>query len=80
MNKSVKKGYAKRTQKDYSLSFKLQIVEEVSLVNWARLSTHLKYGIQARSAITTWLKKDIDTFDWENLSVVTMAKHQNKES
>ncbi|WP_213524053.1 transposase [Nonlabens sp.] len=79
MNKSVKKGYAKRTQKDYSLSFKLQIVEEIESGQLDRLSAHLKYGIQARSTITTWLRK-YGTFDWENLSVVTMAKHQNKES
>lgn len=73
MNKSMKTGYVKRTQKDYSLSFKLQVVEEIESGQIDRLSAHLKYGIQSRSTITTWLRK-YGTFDWENISVVTMAK------
>lgn len=66
-------GYVKRTQKDYSLSFKLQVVEEIESGQLDRLNAHLKYGIQARSTITQWLRK-YGTFDWENLSVVTVAK------
>lgn len=73
MNKSERTGYIKRTQKDYSLSFKLQVVEEIESGRLDRLSAHLKYGIQARSTITQWLRK-YGTFDWENLSVVTVAK------
>ena len=73
MNKSEKTGYVKRTQRDYSLSFKLQVVEEIESGRLDRLSAHLKYGIQARSTITQWLRK-YGTFDWENLSVVTVAK------
>ncbi len=73
MNKSEMAGYIKRTQKDYSLSFKLQVVEEIESGQLDRLNAHLKYGIQARSTITQWLRK-YGTFDWENLSVVTVAK------
>ena len=73
MKTPLKSGYVKRTQKDYSLSFKLQIVEEIESGELDRLNAHLKYGIQARSTITSWLRK-YGTFDWENLSVVTMAK------
>jgi len=73
MKTPSKSGYVKRTQKDYSLSFKLQIVEEIESGKLDRLNAHLKYGIQARSTITSWLRK-YGTFDWENLSVVTMAK------
>ncbi|WP_417445101.1 hypothetical protein [Joostella sp.] len=73
MKTSTNMGYTKRTQKDYSLSFKLQVVEEIEPGQLDRLSAHLKYGIQARSTITSWLHK-YGTFDWENLSVVTMAK------
>jgi len=63
----------KRTQKDYSLSFKLQVVDEIETGQLDRLNAHLKYGIQARSTITQWLRK-YGTFDWENLSVVSVAK------
>jgi transposase-like protein len=73
MKTSVNTGYVKRTQKDYSLSFKLQVVDEIESGQLDRLNAHLKYGIQARSTITGWLRK-YGTFDWENLSVVTMAK------
>jgi transposase len=73
MKTSVNTGYVKRTQKDYSLSFKLQVVDEIESGQLDRLNAHLKYGIQARATITGWLRK-YGTFDWENLSVVTMAK------
>ena len=66
-------GCVKRTQKDYSLSFKLQVVDEIESGQLDRLNAHLKYGIQARSTITQWLRK-YGTFDWENLAVITVAK------
>ena len=43
--------YLKRTQKDYTMSFKLQVVQEIER---GELLTYLacrKYGIQARSTI-----------------------------
>jgi hypothetical protein len=73
MNTSVNTGYVKHTQKDYSLSFKLQVVDEIESGQLDRLNAHLKYGIQARAAITGWLRKH-GTSDWENLCVVTMTK------
>jgi len=73
MKPSVNPTYSKRTQKDYSLSFKLQVVEEIESGQLDRLEAHHKYGIQARSTITQWLRK-YGTFDWKNLSVLTLAK------
>lgn len=73
MKTPLNSGYVKRTQKDYSLSFKLQVVDEIESGQLDRLNAHLKYGIQARSTITAWLRK-YGTFDWENLSVITVAK------
>ena len=68
-----KTGYVKRTQKDYSISFKLQVVQEIESGQLDRLDACHKYGIQARSTITQWLGK-YGNFDWENLSKVTMTK------
>jgi len=68
-----KTGYVKRTQKDYSISFKLQVVQEIESGQLDRLDACHKYGIQARSTITEWLRK-YGNFDWENLSKVTMTK------
>ena len=73
MKTSAKTGYVKRTQKDYSISFNLQVVAEIESGQLSRLEVHLKYGIQARSTITQWLRK-YGTFDLEYQSVVTMAK------
>lgn len=73
MKTPLNSGYLKRTQKDYSLSFKLQVVDEIESGQLSRLDAHLKYGIQARATITQWLRK-YGTFDWHNLSVLTVAK------
>lgn len=73
MKTSENTGYIKRTQKDYSLFFKLQVVQEIESGQLGRLEACHKYGIQARSTITQWLRK-YGTFDWQNLSKQTMAK------
>ncbi len=65
--------YVKRTQKDYSQSFKLQVVGQVER---GELSTHQaqkKYGIQARSTVIQWLRK-YGSFDWENQTPSNMPK------
>lgn len=66
-------GYLKRTQKDYSLSFKLQLVEEVELGLLTKSQAKLKYGIQGDSTVTKWLQK-YGNFDWEN----QVPKHMSK--
>ncbi|MFG6686703.1 transposase, partial [Mariniflexile sp. HNIBRBA6329] len=66
-------GYVKRTQKDYSISFKLQVVQEIESGQLDRSDACHKYGIQARSTITQWLRK-YGTFDWENPTKETVDK------
>lgn len=73
MKTPLNTGYVKRTQKDYSISFKLQVVEEIESGQLERSEACHKYGIQARSTLTQWLRK-YGTFDWENLSQETVAK------
>ncbi|MGI9526501.1 MAG: helix-turn-helix domain-containing protein [Weeksellaceae bacterium] len=58
------RGYAKRTQKDYTMSFKLQVVQELESGELSRVQAMDKYGIQASSTLRSWLKK-YGTFDWE---------------
>lgn len=55
--------YLKRTQRDYSLAFKLQVVDEVEkgCLTWKQSQT--KYGIQGRSTVLVWLRKH-GTLDW----------------
>lgn len=73
MKTSTNKGYVKRTQKDYSLSFKLQLVEEIEQGALTKSQAKLKYGIQGDSTVTKWLKK-YGNFDWEHRPPYTMSK------
>ena len=61
---STNSNYVKRTQKDYSLSFKLQVVQEIEQGLLTRTQALDKYGIQAKSTIRTWLKK-YGKFDYD---------------
>ena len=73
MKNTQESGYVKRTQKDYSMSFKLQVVQNIEQ---GRLSTHeacRRYGIQSRSTIVGWLRK-FGNFDWENQTPSNMPK------
>ncbi|MFK7948417.1 MAG: transposase [Saprospiraceae bacterium] len=49
--------YVKRTQKDYSYAFKLQVIQEYEMGNYTITGLADKYGIQSRSTIRTWIKK-----------------------
>lgn len=65
--------YVKRTQKDYSMSFKLQVVQEIEKGGLSTYAACRKYGIQSRSTIVQWLRK-FGNFDWENQTPSNMAK------
>lgn len=73
MKRSENSGYVKRTQKDYSLSFKLEVVQEIEQGFLTRSQARDKYGIQAGSTITRWLKK-YGNFDWQQQTPTTMSK------
>ena len=55
----------KRTQKDYSLAFKLSVIEEVENGNMTYKAAQQKYGIQGRSTVLIWLRKH-GRLNWEN--------------
>ncbi|MBD0779642.1 IS3 family transposase, partial [Maribacter sp. ANRC-HE7] len=46
--------YVKRTQKDYSMSFKLQLVSSIENGELTATQAVERYGIQARSTVTGW--------------------------
>lgn len=66
-------NYLKRSQKDYSMSLKLQIVREVERGEISISAAQRKYGIQGRATITVWLRK-FGNFDWENQTPSHMPK------
>lgn len=59
------KNYCKRTQQDYSLAFKLQVVDEVEKGYLTWKQSQKKYGIQGRSTALVWLRKH-GTLDWSS--------------
>jgi transposase len=66
-------NYVKRSQKDYTLSLKIQIVKEIESGELSTKSAQRKYGIQARSTVVNWLRK-YGNFDWENQTPSNMPK------
>lgn len=73
MKTSTNKSVAKRGQKDYSLSFKLQLVEEVEQGFLTKTQAKLKQGIQGVSTVAKWLQR-YGNFDWENQAPSTISK------
>jgi len=65
--------YVKRTQKDYSLSFKLHVVQEIERGEISTTGSKRKYGIQGDSTVLKWLRK-YGNFDWENQTPSNMPK------
>lgn len=49
--------HVKRTQKDYSMSFKLQVVSEVESGEISIKGSLRKYGIQSHSTVLNWCRK-----------------------
>jgi transposase-like protein len=64
MNKELKTNYVKRTSKDYSMSFKLQVVKEVESGELSAAGAKKKYGIQGSFTVVNWIRK-YGTFDRE---------------
>lgn len=68
-----KKEFVKRTQKDYTLSFKLAVIKEVDSGNISIQGAMRKYGIQGNGTITRWRRKH-GTFDLAYQSNATVMK------
>lgn len=47
----------KRTQRDYSLAFKLSVVDQVEKGELTYQQAQERYGIQGRSTVLVWLRK-----------------------
>jgi transposase len=57
--------HSKKTQRDYSLAFKLQLVDEIEKGHLTYKQSQKKYGIQGRSTVLVWLRKH-GKLDWRN--------------
>lgn len=73
MENQEERRYVKRTQKDYTMSFKLQIVQEIERGVLSISQIKKQYGIQSRATIVQWLRK-FGNFDWDNQTPSNMPK------
>jgi transposase-like protein len=69
------KKHVKADSKDYSMSFKLQIVQEIERTTCYRIH---RLGIQNRSTVVKWLRK-FGNFDWENQTPLLCQSHEKKK-
>ncbi|MFV8467414.1 transposase [Flavobacterium sp. LB1P62] len=73
MESAQETRYVKRTQKDYTMSLKLEIVQEIERGQLTVTEATKKYGIQSRKTVVQWLIK-FGNFDWENQIPPKMEK------
>ena len=73
MENSQETRYVKRTQKDYSMSFKLQIVQQIERGKLTVSEATNRYEIQCRKTVVNWLRK-LGNFDWDNQKPSNMPK------
>lgn len=66
------KSYIKRTQSDYSLAFKLAVVDQIEKGEFTYKQAQDHYGIQGCSTVLVWLRKH-GRLDW---SEGTPKSHQ----
>jgi transposase len=57
-------GRKRKSQRDYPLSFKLRVVEEVEKGVYTHWQARRQYGIQGKSTVLVWLRKH-GTLQWQ---------------
>ena len=76
--KETKGKYVKRTQRDYTMPFKLAVVQEVERTGIGVCAVARKYGIQSETTVTTWLRK-YGNFDVANKTSKPMEKSKEQK-
>jgi transposase-like protein len=65
----------KRTQRDYSLAFKLSVVDQIEKGDFTYKQVQKKYGIQGRCTVLVWLRKH-GRLDWSKPMELPVSKSQ----
>jgi len=63
----------RHSQRDYTLGFKLSVVEQVEQGELTYKQAQTRYGIQGRSTVLVWLRKH-GKLDWSQRRSTPMAK------
>ena len=69
----------RRSQRDYTLGFKLSVVEQVEKGHLTYKQAQRRYGIQGRSTVLVWLRKH-GSLDWspEHLQAMSTETPEQK--
>ena len=57
METLLRPSYTKRTQRDYTMPFKLKVVNDVESGRFNARQAALEYGIQAASTVSEWVRR-----------------------
>ena len=78
MEKEINSLYIKRTQRDYSMSFKLSVVQEVESGSIGIKAIARKYGIQSYGTVREWCRKYGNFASEYQTKAITMQSPQQK--
>jgi transposase-like protein len=73
------KQRVRRTQRDYTMAFKLSVVAQVEKGEMTYKQAQALYGIQGRSTVLKWLRKH-GTLDWSRPMIHSHKAPKTKET
>lgn len=73
------KNGRKRSQKDYTLGFKLSLIGRVEKGEMTYKQAQRIYGIQGRSTVLVWLRKH-GSLDWSKPNMLAMSPSKSDET
>lgn len=73
MHREQASQYVKRTQKDYTHTFKMGLVRQIEKGELSITAARKLHGIQSHGTVLNWLRK-YGNFDWENQTPSNMPK------
>jgi len=77
--KTPAKQTKRRSQRDYSMCFKLSVVNQVEKGEMTYKQAQDVYGIQGRSTVLVWLRKH-GKLDWSKPTIHSMSSSKHKET
>ena len=75
--KTSLKQEKKRTQRDYSMAFKLSVITQVEKGDMTYKQAQKQYGIQGKSTVLVWLRKH-GNLDWNKPKSFTYMSKQKE--
>jgi transposase-like protein len=69
----------KRSQRDYSMSFKLSVIDEIEKGDLTYQQAQDLYGIQGKSTVLVWLRK-YGNLDWKYPKSSPLSKMHKEET